>query len=131
LYRLQSYFPDSLVKLEVTDIEGKKLEMLCRHKDGDDQRNDYGRNEMAFEAWQFMTAFTGSTALQSVVIHVTWCDFLPNRQLSETTLCQLRTAADQAAARGVSFRVIVYRGRRKVDEGTLFIDNVPTTHDSQ
>jgi hypothetical protein len=31
----------------------------------------------------------------------------------------------------VSFRVIVYRGRRKVDEGTLFIDNVPTTHDSQ
>jgi hypothetical protein len=127
----KAIFPDSLVKLEVTDIEGKKLEMLCRHKDGDDQRNDYGRNEMAFEAWQFMTAFTGSTALQSVVIHVTWCDFLPNRQLSETTLCQLRTAADQAAARGVSFRVIVYRGRRKVDEGTLFIDNVPTTHDSQ
>jgi hypothetical protein len=95
--------------------------------DEDEEIDVQGRNEMASEVWQFMTAPTGITALKSVAIYVGRHDQHYLTKISGTTLSQLQDAADNAAACGVSFRVIGKTRREGTITEEILVNNVPTT----
>jgi hypothetical protein len=130
-------FPDNLAKLEFTNIDETDPERLRLHKDGEEEIDEnedeeidvHGRNEMASEAWQFMTAPTGITAFKSVAIYVGRRDQPYLTKISGTRLSQLQDAADNAAAYGVLFRLIGETKREGTITEESLVNNMPTTRD--
>jgi hypothetical protein len=128
----RTMFPCSLAKLEFTNIKEHDFEMICRQKDWEHDLEAGEKGDGALKTWQFATDLNQAPALQSVVLHITRNGALRKGRkalaLSDTTLSQLQTAADNVAACGVSFRAIGHAGRTET-QGEILIDNVPKTPD--
>jgi hypothetical protein len=120
-HEYKALLPLNVKRFELTNIEGKELEVLFQGKDEQFVHGSDGEDysEACKTVWGLITSPPSKPALESLTINVTTKfessdkDDCYYQQLSKTTRSQLQAAVVSAAAQGLSFSVVERTGLLK------------------